>query len=123
MTALAYPYDRVDRWGVRDRPEGISMINVNHPQILDLISDYRSPERWDSAALLIWYLESYYRLDRREAEDSVCDKGNDKGIDGIWVNDDDETIVVFQSKLVESPKKTIGDAGLRPFAGLLSHAR
>jgi len=114
-----YPYDRADRWGVPDRPKGMSVINVNHPEVLDLIDDYRSPERWDSAAFLIWYLENYYRLVRREAEDSVCDKGNDKGIDGIWVNEDDETIVVFQSKLIENPKKTIGDAGLRPFAGTL----
>lgn len=35
------------------------MINVSHPGVLDLIADHRCPDRWDSAAFLIWYLENY----------------------------------------------------------------
>ena len=49
----------------------------------------------------------------------MCDKSNDKGIDGIWVNEEDESIIVFQSKLIDNPSKTTGDAGLRQFAGAL----
>jgi hypothetical protein len=94
-------------------------INVDHPDILRLFEELRDPKRWDSSAFLIWYLENYYRLESQEAIDSVCDRGNDKGIDGIWVNDSTETITVFQSKLLESPAKTIGDASLRTFAGTL----
>jgi len=64
-------------------------------------------------------LEHYYRLESQGAIDSVCDRGNDKGIDGIWVNDEAETITVFQVKLFENPAKTIGDSSLRTFAGTL----
>ena len=95
------------------------MINVDYPKVLDLIAEYRASGRWDSAAFLMWYLESYYRLDPQEAIDSVCDKENDKGIDGIWVNEDEEAIVVFQSRLKESPAKKIGDSPLRNFGGTL----
>ena len=95
------------------------MINIDYPEVLELFADHRSPERWDSAAFLIWYLENYYRLERGEAVDAVCDKSNDKGVDGIWVDDDAETIVVFQSRLIENSKKKVGDASLRPFAGTL----
>jgi hypothetical protein len=117
----AYPYDRADRWGVRATPKGTPLtINVNHPGVLSLIQEHRAPpQRWDSAAFLIWYLENYYRLDRQEAIDCVCDRGNDKGVDGIWVNEAEETIVVFQSKLLEKPTRTIGDADLRTFGGTL----
>jgi len=95
------------------------MINVDHPKVLDLIAEYRTPERWDSAAFLIWYLENYYRLDPQEAIDSVCDKKNDKGVDGIWVDDDEELITIFQSRLKQDPHKTIGDDSLRTFGGTL----
>jgi hypothetical protein len=95
------------------------MINVNHPQVLDLIAEYRAPGRWDSAAFLIWYLENYYRLDAQEAIDSVCDKENDKGVDGIWISEDEEAIVVFQSRMKENPAKRVGDSSLREFGGTL----
>lgn len=94
-------------------------INVDYPTVLNLIAEYRAPERWDSAAFLIWYLENYYRLDPEEAIDAVCDKKNDKGVDGIWVDDDEETIVIFQSRMKQDPAKTIGDSSLSQFAGTL----
>jgi AIPR protein len=99
------------------------MINVNQPQVLDLIAEYRAPGRWDSAAFLIWYLENYYRLDPQEAIDAVCDKENDKGVDGIWISEDEEAIVVFQSRLKEDPAKKIGDSPLRTFGGTLLQFR
>ncbi len=94
-------------------------INVDYPAVLELFEDLRDPSRWDSSAFLIWYLENYYRLETQEAIDAVCDKGNDKGIDGIWVNDNTETIIVLQTKLRENPAKRIGDSDLRTFAGTL----
>jgi hypothetical protein len=111
-----------DAWGVQ-RLWGSTVINVSHPKVLDLIAEYRAPGRWDSAAFLIWYLENYYRLDPQEAIDSVCDKENDKGVDGIWINEDEEAIVVFQSRLKEDPHKKIGDAALRSFGGTLLQFR
>jgi hypothetical protein len=94
-------------------------INVDYPGILALFENLRDKNRWDSSAFLMWYLENYYRLTSQEAVDSVCDKGNDKGIDGIWVNEDTETIIVFQAKIIQDPTKAVGDGSLRTFAGTL----
>ena len=94
-------------------------INVDYPNVLALFENLRDKSRWDSSAFLMWYLENYYRLTSQEAVDSVCDKGNDKGIDGIWVNEDTETIIVFQAKLIQESAKTVGDGSLRTFAGTL----
>lgn len=118
MIAQIYPYDYSSRWGVPAIMKGQPMsINVDYPQVLDLIQEHRAPNRWDSA-FLIWYLQNYYRLDR-ESVDCVCDRENDKGVDGIWVNEGDESITVFQSKLIHKPSKTIGDSDLRTFAGTM----
>jgi len=68
----------------------------------------------------MWYLENYYRLDDEEAVACVCDKRGDKGVDGIFINDDEETITVFQSQISQSDERTIGDASLRSFAGTLT---
>jgi hypothetical protein len=68
---------------------------------------------------LIWYLENYYRLDRVEAVDAVCDQKGDKGVDGIFVNDNDATITIFQAKISQSSNTTIGDTSLKEFAGTL----
>lgn len=95
-------------------------INVNYPDLLTLFPEHIDPKRSESASFLIWYLENYYRLDSLEAVDSVCDKRGDKGVDGIFVNDNDKTITVFQSKINQSSDTTIGDASLRAFAGTLS---
>jgi hypothetical protein len=96
------------------------MINVSYPHILDLIKDNRANGRTDSAAFLIWYLENYLRLEEVTAIDSVCDQPNDKGIDGIYINEDTNTLMVFQSKLSQNEKRLIGDAPLREFAGTLT---
>jgi hypothetical protein len=119
MLSLPYPLDTPSRWGIRDEGGVAVMINVDYPNLLDLISAQRAPKRTDSAAFLIWYLQNYYRLHESEAVDAVCDKANDKGVDGIWVNDGDLTITIFQSKITEDPKKKQGDAQLRTFAGTL----
>lgn len=96
------------------------MINLNYPFLLDLFPEHRDPRRSESASFLIWFLENYYRLDPLEAVDSVCDQPGDKGIDGIYVNDNDMTITIFQSRISQSPDSTIGDAALRQFVGTLS---
>ncbi|MFN8388642.1 MAG: hypothetical protein U0X92_19785, partial [Anaerolineales bacterium] len=57
-----------------------------------------STTRSDSSAFLFWFLENFFRLDKQDAEDAICDQTNDKGIDGIYVDDEDEIIFLFQSK-------------------------
>lgn len=96
------------------------MINLDYPQLLDRFPEHLDPKRSESASFLIWYLENYYRLDALEATDAVCDQTNDKGVDGIVVNDNDKTITIFQSKISQSPNSTIGDKSLREFAGTIS---
>ncbi len=98
----------------------MGVINVNYPGLLKLFPEHCSAKRSESASFLIWYLENYYRLDSLEAVDSVCDKRGDKGVDGIFVNDNDKTITIFQSKINQSADTLIGDAQLRAFAGTLS---
>lgn len=96
------------------------MIDLDYPAVLDLFSEHLAPKRTESASFLIWYLENYYRLDSLEAVDSVCDQRGDKGVDGIYVNDNDNTIDIFQCKLSQRKDSTIGDAALRKFYGTLS---
>jgi hypothetical protein len=95
-------------------------INVDYPDLLKLFPEHLAPERSESASFLIWYLENYYRLDTLEAQDAVCDQRGDKGVDGIFVNDDDQTITIFQSTIRQNPQSTIGDASLREFAGTIT---
>jgi len=96
------------------------MINLDYPNLLDLFKDYLDPNRTESASFLIWYLEHYYRLDPLEAIDSVCDKRGDKGVDGIYVNDNDMTITIFQAKISQNADSSIGDSFLKEFYGTLS---
>ena len=74
-------------------------MDLDYPEILNLFPEHLDPKRNESASFLIWYLENYYRLDRQDAIDAVCDQHGDKGIDGIFVNDNTQTIVVFQSRM------------------------
>ncbi|MFB0522127.1 MAG: AIPR family protein [Candidatus Bathyarchaeia archaeon] len=98
----------------------VSTLNFDYPNILGLFKDHLDPKRTESASFLIWYLENYYRLDTQEAVDSVCDQRGDKGVDGIYVNDSDETIDIFQARLSQSKDTSIGDAALKEFFGTLS---
>ena len=97
------------------------MIDLSYPKMLDLFGEYLAPKiRSESASFLIWYLENYYRLDSIEAVDCVCDQSNDKGVDGIFVNDNDQTITVFQSRISQTETSSVGDKPLREFAGTLT---
>ena len=105
--------------GIGRKGNSVGKINVDYPGLLKLFPEFINPKRSESASFLIWYLENYYRLDSLEAVDSVCDKRGDKGIDGIFVNDNDKTITVYQSRINQSSDTTIGDASLRAFAGIV----
>lgn len=64
-------------------------------------------------------MENYYRLDPQEAVDSVCDQSGDKGIDGIFVNDNTQSITVFQS-YISQKNNLLGDVKLKQFSGSLN---
>jgi hypothetical protein len=96
------------------------MLDFTYPNIRNLFSDYLDPKRTESASFLIWYLEKYYRLDPSDAENCVCDQKGDKGIDGIYINENEGFVDVFQSKISQKKISSIGDATLREFSGTLS---
>jgi hypothetical protein len=99
------------------------MLNLDYPDILTNFRHHIAPRRSESAAFLIWFLENYYRLDTLDAVDSVCDQSGDKGIDGIYINEANNSIDVFQSRISQRRDRTVGDAPLREFYGTLSQFR
>ena len=76
------------------------------------------PKRFESASFLICYLENCYRLDGQDAVDAFCDQRGDKGVDGIYVNSSDETIVILQTTISQKANSTSDDRSLREFAGI-----
>ena len=94
-------------------------LTLDYTNVLSLCADHLDPNRSESASFLIWYLENYYRLDRDVAVDCICDQPGDKGIDGIYVDDDMQVIYVFQAKLTQKPR-TLGDVALKEFSGTLN---
>jgi len=94
-------------------------INLTYPSILDLFGGHVMRANTESRALLAWFLENYYRLDETEVYDCICDGNYDKGIDGLYVNEQLAQIDIFQSMIVKSAK-TLGDTALKEFAGSLS---
>ena len=96
------------------------MVDLSYPAIQTLIASQAKRHPTESRAFLAWMLESIYRLDDTHADDCVCDGPDDKGIDGIFVNESTTTIEVFQAKLYQNRERTIGDTALRDFAGTLT---
>ena len=74
----------------------------------------------ESAQFLVWVLTNIFRLEETTARDAVCDRGNDKGIDGIYVDENEESIYFFQAKIRQNPRATIGDKEPKALVGSLS---
>ncbi|MFX0199084.1 MAG: AIPR family protein [Candidatus Hodarchaeota archaeon] len=100
-----------------------SSLDLSYPAILNHIRTHIAGSRTESEAFLIWFLEHFYRLDETDAYDSVCDGPDDKGIDGVYVDDNLERIDILQSRLVRSGKKALGDVQLKEFVGTLAQFR
>lgn len=81
------------------------------------VSLYACSGRNESACFLAWYLKNFFRIEEQEAIDCVCDSPNDKGIDGIYVDDTEEAIYLFQSKFSPFDGRDQGDNDLRNFIG------
>jgi restriction endonuclease Mrr len=64
----------------------------------NILKRFEAKGRNSSAAFLIWFLRTIYRMDDVEAEDAVCDATDDGGIDGLITDDDLKEIVLFQGK-------------------------
>ena len=94
---------------------------LEYANMLKVIKPYINKGRPISIAFLNWFLEHIYRLDQVSAEDAICDKSNDRGIDGIFVDENQLEIHVLQSKTKQNG--TIGDKDLREFSGTLNQLR
>ena len=97
-------------------------IPLSYPSIKTLLAGHVLRQRTESRQFLAWFLESYYRLEETELEDCICDGVDDKGIDGVYVNDQLAQIDVFQSRLM-TKRKVLGDTELREFHGSLNQMR
>ena len=82
-----------------------------------VLRSYRVDGRTESASFLSWFFEHIFRLDDVTAVDAICDGPGDRGIDGIYVDDDGSEILFVQVKVRQNEQSTIGDAAIRNFAG------
>jgi len=86
-------------------------------EIVDEVEQFRIAGRNDSAAFLAWFLANLFRVEEEDARDAVCDHTNDKGIDGVLVDEQTSEIILFQAKFRLARNKTQGDNDLRNFVG------
>ncbi|MDO6591444.1 hypothetical protein DS901_09790 [Loktanella sp. D2R18] len=96
------------------QPEELSYDNLKH-----LISNFENKGRSEARSFLNWFLENIFRLDAIEADDCICDKPNDRGIDGIFVDHNQNEVIIFQGK-IRQKESSIGDAPLRELAGTIT---
>jgi len=85
------------------------MLDLNYPAIQTLIAQQRRRHPTESRAFLAWFLQNIYRLDEVDTDDAVCDGPDDKGVDGIYVYEANQSIEVFQSKLFQNNSRTLVD--------------
>jgi hypothetical protein len=86
----------------------------------EILRRFEAKGRSSSAAFVIWFLRTIYRMDDVESEDAVCDATDDGGIDGLIVDDDLKEIVLFQGKRREKLPATLGDTDLKKFTGSMT---
>ncbi len=94
--------------------------DLNYGSLTKLISRYSIKGRYESASFLNWFLENIYRLNDVDSDDAICDQSNDKGIDGVYVDNSAQEVHFFQSKITQKDGRTLGDADLKAFSGALT---
>lgn len=99
------------------------MLNLDYSNLIEIIKPYKTTGRTESAAFLHWFLVNIYRLEKIEVDSIICDSQGDKGIDGIYINDNEGCIDILQSKIVQKDTKTLGDTQLKEFIGSLSQLK
>ena len=82
---------------------------------LPSLTAQHSKNRTLSISFLSWFLANFLRLDEFQADDAICDSANDRGIDGIYVDHDRRSVLLFQSKTRQFG--AVGDKAIRDFAG------
>lgn len=85
----------------------------------NLLKPYQKRAATESAQFLRWFLENIFRLETQDADDACVDNKQDKGVDGVLVNDTLEVVYVFQSKVRQKQGAKLGDTDLKEFSGTL----
>ncbi|HJT40834.1 MAG TPA: AIPR family protein [Sphingobium sp.] len=93
--------------------------DLTYAKLQELLVKYSAKGRSESASFLNWFFENIYRLNDVDADDAICDEKNDKGIDGIYVDNTAQEIQFFQSKITQKDTRTLGDSDLKAFIGAL----
>jgi len=91
--------------------------DFNYANISNILDGMEDDARPGSLKFIKWFLLNIVGLDEIGADDALCDGGNDKGIDGLFIDKDNEQIIFLQSKLKQNDKKQIGDSEIREFSG------
>jgi hypothetical protein len=89
--------------------------DLKYVNLTKIIAPLSKKGKTESVTFLNWFLENIYRLDSVSADDCICDSQNDKGIDGIYVDTNNEEIHFFQSKIRQKDNGTIGDVSPKTF--------
>ena len=67
---------------------------LEYSKLKPVLAPFEAKGRGESIAFLSWFLENIFRLDEVTADDAICDRPNDRGIDGIYVDHTLEEISV-----------------------------
>lgn len=93
--------------------------DLRYENLKVLIKQYEEKGREEARSFLNWFLENIFRLDPVDADDCICDKPNDRGIDAIYVDENLNEVLILQSK-TKQKESSIGDGPLRELAGTLT---
>lgn len=93
--------------------------DLRYENLKVLIKQYEEKGREEARSFLNWFLENIFRLDPVEADDCICDKPNDRGIDAIYVDENLNEVLILQSR-TKQKESSIGDGPLRELAGTLT---
>jgi hypothetical protein len=99
---------------------GVEMLpdDLNYGNLAgEILPNYSFSGRTESASFLAWFLENIVRLDDVNASDSICDGPSDRGVDAIYIDNDNNEIVFLQAKVRQNDVKQVGDQPIRDFAG------
>lgn len=89
--------------------------DLRYVNLTNMIAPLAIKGKTESVTFLNWFLENIYRLDSVSADDAICDSQNDKGIDAIYVDENNEEIHFFQCKIRQKDNGTIGDVSPKTF--------
>jgi hypothetical protein len=88
-----------------------------HKLISEQIEPHHVGTRTESAALLAWFLQTVWRMEDSDVDESICDGGGDKGIDALVVEDELGEITILQSKWKKKASGEQGDKDLKNLVG------